>query len=68
MGVAEAAVAAPREEHALADLGHVGDQRLAVLGEDLGADRHLQHDVLALGAGAVLAHAVLPVWALKCCW
>ena len=47
------------EAHALADLGHVGEKRLAVLGEDLGAGRHLQHDVVALAPGAVLAHAVL---------
>ena len=33
-------------------------QRLLVLVEDLRADRHLQHDVGAVGAGAVLAHAV----------
>ena len=52
----------------LADLGHVGDQGLAVLVEDLGAGRHFQHHVGALGAGAVLAHAVPPVLALKCCW
>ena len=59
MGVAEAAVAALGQEHPLADLGHVGDERLAVLGEDLGADRDLEHHVLAAGAGAVRAHAVL---------
>ena len=34
------------------------DQRLAVLVEDLRADRHLEHDRLAVGAMAVLAHAV----------
>ena len=36
----------------------VGDQRLLVLVEHLRADRHLQHDVLAVGAVAVAAHAV----------
>ncbi len=41
-----------------ADLGEIGNQRLAVFFVDLRADRHLQHDVLAVGAGAVLAHAV----------
>src|SRR3712207_6650743 len=65
MGVAEAPVAAPGEEHALARMGHVGDERLAVLVEDLGARRHLQHDILALGAGAVLAHAVLALLGLE---
>ena len=58
IGVAEAAVAALGEQDALADLGHVGDQRLAVLVEDLRAGRHLEHHVRALGAGAVPAHAV----------
>ena len=58
IGVAEAAIAALGEQHPLADLGHVGDHGLAVLVEDLGAGRHLQHHVGALGAGAVLAHAV----------
>ena len=34
------------------------DQRLAILVEDLRADRHLERDRLAVGAVAVLAHAV----------
>ncbi len=34
------------------------DQRLAILVEDLRADRHLEHDRLAVGAMAVAAHAV----------
>ena len=58
IGVAEAAIAALADHHALADLGHVGDQRLLVLFENLRADRHLQHGVGAAPAGAVLAHAV----------
>ena len=58
MGIAEAAVAALREHDALADRGEIGEQRLLVLVEDLRADRHLQHHVLAAGAVAVLAHAV----------
>ena len=57
MRVAEAAVAAAREHHPLADLGEVGEQRLAVLLVDLRAGRHLQHDVVAARAVAVLAHA-----------
>ncbi len=58
MGVAEAAIAAARERDALADLGHVGDQRFFVLVEDLGSGRNLEDRVGALAAGAVLAHAV----------
>ena len=57
MRVAEAAVAALGQHDALADLGEVGDHRLLVLVENLRADRHLQHDVVAAGAMAVLAHA-----------
>ena len=58
MLVAEAAIAARRQPEALADRGEVADQRLVVLLVDLRAGRHLQHDVGALGAGAVAAHAV----------
>ena len=58
MRIAEAAIAALGEHHALADLREVGDQRLAVFFIDLRADRHFQHHVFAVGAGAVLAHAV----------
>ena len=32
--------------------------RLVVFLEHLGADRHLQHDVVGIGAGAQAAHAV----------
>ena len=65
MRVAEAAVAAARQHHALADLGQVGEQRLAVLLVDLGAGRHLEHDVVAVRAMAVLAHAVAAVLGLE---
>ena len=41
--------------HPLPGAGQVGDQRLAVLLEDLGADRHPQHDVVGALAGALLA-------------
>ena len=53
-----AAIAAAQQAHPLAFLGQVGNQGLAVLFQDLGADGHLEHDVLAHGAGAVAAHAV----------
>jgi hypothetical protein len=58
MRVAEAAIAALEQGQLLADFGEVGDQRLAVLLEHLGADRHLEDRIAALGAMAVLAHAV----------
>ena len=59
MRVAEAAVAALAQHDALARLGQVEQHRLLVLVEDLGADRHAHQDVLGLGAGAHLAHAVM---------
>jgi hypothetical protein len=65
MGVAEAAVAARGEHHALAGLGEIRDQGLLVVLEDLGADRHAQDRVLALGAGAVGAHAVMALLGLE---
>ncbi len=53
MGVAEAAIAAAGNQHALAGLVEVGDQRRVVLVADLGADRQLEHHVGALGTGHV---------------
>src|SRR6266700_6155695 len=58
MRVAKAAIAALRQHVSLAELGEVMDQGFAVLVEDLGADRNLQHDRLAIGTMAVLAHAI----------
>ena len=57
MGIAEAAVSAPREHRPLAHAGQIGEQGLAVLLIDLGARRHLEDDVLAVCAMAILAHA-----------
>ena len=57
-GIAEAAVAALRQHGLLAHLGEIGQQGLAVLVIDLRAGRHLEHQVAAVGAMAVLAHAV----------
>ena len=68
MGVAEAAIAALEEADALADRGQVGDQRLVVLLEHLGALRNAQGHVRPGGAGAVLAHAVGAGAGRKCCW
>jgi hypothetical protein len=56
--VAEAAIAAAREQHAHAGFGEVCQDVLAVFIEHLRADRHAQHHVLTAGAGAVPAHAV----------
>src|SRR6266436_5368516 len=58
MRVAEAAIAAFGEHEFFAKRGEVVDQGFAVLIENLSADRHLEHDRLAVGAMAVLAHAV----------
>ena len=58
MQIAEAAIAALEQHEALADRRDVGDQRLAVLLEDLRAGGYLQHDIGAAGAGAVAPHAV----------
>src|SRR3954471_3122038 len=58
MRVAETAITALGEHETFTDLRKIVDQRLAVLVENLGAERHLQHDVLPVGAMAVLAHAV----------
>ena len=65
MRVAEAAIAALRQHDAVADLVEVGEQRLAVLLVDLRADRHLQHDVVAVRAMAVLAHAAAAALGLE---
>ncbi len=65
MGVAEAAVAALGQAHAVAGVGEVGDQGLAILFEHLGADRHLEHRVRPVRARAVAAHAMHPGLALE---
>src|SRR5580704_8453773 len=58
MAVAEAAIAALGEHRPLADRGQVGEQRLVVGLENLGALRHLEDDAGARRPGAVLAHAM----------
>ena len=65
MGIAEAAIAAAGKTLALADMDHIGDQGLVVLIQDLGADRHFQDDIIATGASAVLAHAVVAACRLE---
>src|SRR5262245_41489491 len=58
MRIAKATVAALGDCRTLAHFGEIGDQRLAVFFVDLGADRHFENDILAVGAGAVLAHPI----------
>src|SRR5882724_11384795 len=58
MRVAEAAIAAFGQHELFAELGEIMDQRFAILVEHLRAHRDFQHDRLAIGAMAVLAHAV----------
>ena len=57
----------PLEHDALADRGQIGDQAaLFVVGEQLGSDRDLDHQVLAAGAGAVGAGAALAARGAEC--
>src|SRR5579864_4389081 len=65
MRVAKAAIAALREHEFFAERGEVMDQRRPVLVENLRSDRHLEHDRLAIGAMAVLAHAVFALLRLE---
>src|SRR6185312_13997027 len=65
MRIAEAAIAAFGQHEFLPEPGEVVDQRLAILVEDLRTHGHLQHDRLAIGAMAVLAHAVLALRGLE---
>src|SRR5882724_11868853 len=58
MRIAESAIAAFGEHEFFAERGEVVDQHLAVFIEYLRSDRHLEHDRLAIGAMAVLAHAI----------
>ena len=58
MRVAEAAIAAFGQHEFFAELGEVMDQRFAILIENLGTYRNLEHDRFAVGAMAVLAHAI----------
>ena len=59
--VAEAAIAAARQQVGFAQLGQVGDDGVLVFLEDLGPYRHAQHDIGAILAGALVAHAGLAV-------
>ena len=65
MRIAETAVAAVGKHDALAALGEIGEQRLAVFFVDLRPHRHLEHGVGAVGAVAVLAHAGAAILGVK---
>ena len=65
MGIAKPAVAAAQEHDALAQLGQIGKQHGAVLLIDLGADRHFQDGIGAIGAVTVLAHAGAAIFCKK---
>src|SRR5262245_37152247 len=58
MRIAEAAIAALGDRGTLTHFGEICDERLAVFFVDLGTDRHFENDILAIGTGAVLAHAI----------
>src|SRR5215813_9888287 len=58
MRVPETAITAFGDRHALTDLCEVSKQCLAVFFVDLSANRHLEDDVLAVRAGAVLPHPI----------
>ena len=65
MRIAETAVAAMGKRDALAALGEIGEQRLAILVVDLRPHWHLQHGIGAVGAMAVLAHAAAAILGVK---
>src|SRR5713101_4535721 len=58
MRITETAIAALGEDGAIANLGDIGEERFIVFVENLGALRHLEHDVGSSRTGTVLAHAV----------
>ena len=61
MQVAPATVAAARQLHALAQLGHVGQHGFFILIQNFSAHRHTQNDVIAIFARALFAHTGLTV-------
>src|SRR5438477_174330 len=65
MRIAEPAIAAAQQHDTLAGLGQVGEHGLLVVVEDLGPDRHAQHEIAALGAGLVGAGAATPFLGTK---
>src|SRR3984885_4882084 len=65
MRVAKSAVAAFGQHELFAERREIVDQRRSVFVEDLCSDRDLEHDVLAVGAVAILAHAIGALWGLE---
>jgi hypothetical protein len=65
MGVAVAAIAAAAENGGLAGLDEVGEDRFLVVGQDDGADGHLQDHVVGGCAGAVRAGTVAALAGLE---
>src|SRR5262245_6940169 len=65
MRIAKATVAALGDSRTLTHFGEIGDERLAVFFIDLGADRQFENDILAIGAGAVLAHPIAAALGLE---
>src|SRR5690349_13066671 len=65
MRIAEAAIAAFGDGDALADFSEVGEQGLPIFFIYLRAGRHAKHDVVSIGAMAVLAHAVFAALGLE---
>ena len=61
MCVAEAAIAAAQQHDTLARAGEIGKHGFLVVLHDLRPDRHPQHEVATLGAGAVSPGASTPV-------
>src|ERR1700728_2138134 len=57
MRIAETAIAAMGKRDALAKLGEISNERVAILLVDLRADGHLERGIGAVCAMAVLAHA-----------
>ena len=58
IGIAEAAIPALFQHDPLTNLDQIGNQRFAILIENLRTLRHFQHHILAPRTGAVLPHAV----------
>src|SRR6185312_1478544 len=59
--VAEPAIAAREQYDTLARTGQIGEHDLLAVIEDFGADRHAQHQLLAVCAGTLAAGAAAPV-------
>ena len=61
MHIAKAAIAAGCKTYTLAFNGQIGDYFFALFIQNFGADGHAQHNISAIAAKAVLAHAALTV-------